>query len=345
MIPLILSVPLKAQDTNSAPSKAFSDVEEYVSVSDSVMNENSRRQMDEFRVQYDNQQKENEIALLKVKEDHDRIRLLIFVFSLLLLSVLVVMLFILNRSMNAHNKALKQMESIKDRFYSVISHDLKSPAVAQEMALQSLCEDPVIKSNDELSEKCGVLVKTAKAQSELVHDLLLWTRLQTGNMQYVPATFKVVSMFREVSGLLAESLKNKEISLKSDIPDHISIYADRIMASIVMRNLMSNAVKFSRRGGTITVSAYADESGRTGISVADKGVGMSAERLETIFNLDKVESTDGTEGEKGSGIGLEVCKEMVEKCGGIILVESEEGKGSVFTFILPASPEAAKKRK
>lgn len=324
------------------PSKALSYLEEYVEVRDSVMSAESQRQLDEFRVQYDTQQKENEIAIFKVRGERDRVRLNFFIVGAVLLLLVVVLLLVLNRSVSARNKALKEMDAMKDRFYSVISHDLKNPVIAARLSLENICSNPTVASDKGLSESCRGVLRSAESQSALVEDLLLWTRLQTGKMPCVPVVFSLSSTVREAVSIEEESLSNKELTLRTDIPSGLTARADRMMVSTVLRNLLSNAVKFSYRGGEILVSAAGPVDGKLTVSVSDHGSGMPAEKSACLFRLDRLESTDGTEGEKGSGIGLDVCKDMVEKCGGAIGVRSEEGKGSVFFFSIPAAPETGK---
>jgi len=245
------------------------------------------------------------------------------------------LLIILNTLEKRHNKTLKRMDAMKDRFYSIISHDLKNPAIAQQMALQSLLSSVVKYNDNEVTEKCKLLNESAQAQSELLQELLLWTRLHTGKLQCVHVNMKLESIVRESEELLEEAFKEKEIRLENDIPSEIIVSADKVMFSTVIRNLLSNAMKFSNRGGKVIVSAVGTD-GKVALKVQDFGVGMAREKAERLFELDRMESSKGTEGEGGSGLGLDVCKEMMDICGGKIGVESELGKGTVFTVTLDA---------
>ena len=319
----------------SNPSKALEYLEEYVEVHDKIYGEQSRRQMDEFRVQYDTQQKENEIELFKLKEHRNRNVIIISALFIALCLIIMALLVILNALEKRHNKMLKRMDAMKDRFYSIISHDLKNPAIAQQMALKGLLASVGKYNDEEITEQCRLLAKSADSQSALLQELLLWTRLNTGKLQCVHADVSLESIVREAEGLLGEALNEKEITLENEIPAGMIVNADRMMLSTVIRNLLSNAVKFSNRGGKVIVSAV-PKDGKVALKVRDFGVGMDSEKVADLFKLDKVESTEGTEGEEGSGLGLEVCKEITDKCGGKIEVESELGKGSTFTVTLDA---------
>jgi signal transduction histidine kinase len=148
---------------------------------------------------------------------------------------------------------------------------------------------------------------------------------------------KLLPIANESISLMVEPAKNKGIDLTCHISDEISVFADNNMLQTVIRNLISNALKFTPKGGTVHLSAEVDESKTVKISVQDTGIGMNPDRIDKLFRLDVQTNRKGTNGEPSSGLGLLLCKEFVEKHGGSIHIESEEGKGSTFSFTLPYS--------
>ena len=153
-------------------------------------------------------------------------------------------------------------------------------------------------------------------------------------MEFIPEFVDLPSMVHEVTDLLSAPARHKSLTISKEIPSDAPVFADKAMISTILRNLVSNSIKFTPHGGKITISAMNQET-HTEISVSDNGVGIAKEVLENIFMLDSKNITQGTEREKGSGLGLILCKEFVEKHGGKIGVESEIGKGSKFYFTLP----------
>jgi len=169
---------------------------------------------------------------------------------------------------------------------------------------------------------------------ELLENLLEWARTQTGQLTLNPDYHDLQLLIYETLKLTEESTKNKGISLTSDITDNFSVYIDKEIVKTVLRNLITNAIKFTPKGGSVNVNAVQDNEKIT-VSVSDTGVGMNKEKQNSLFDLSQKESTNGTDGETGSGLGLMLCKEFVEKHGGTIWVESEEGVGSTFYFTIP----------
>ncbi|MDZ4059423.1 MAG: HAMP domain-containing sensor histidine kinase, partial [Bacteroidales bacterium] len=162
-------------------------------------------------------------------------------------------------------------------------------------------------------------------------NLLEWARAQTGRMEFNPQVFDLVDLIGENLKLFYVIASQKEIPINKVLPDKITVFADKPMIATVLRNLISNAIKFTKQSGEITIFAerFAQE---TRVSVSDNGIGISSERLKKLFCIDQSESTRGTNNETGTGLGLILCKEFVEKHGGRIWVESEIGKGSTFFF-------------
>jgi signal transduction histidine kinase len=169
---------------------------------------------------------------------------------------------------------------------------------------------------------------------DLMQSLLSWARSQAGRIQFSPRRLALPSLVEENIALVQQAAAQKQIAIAACIPTDVQVHADPEMAATVLRNLLSNAVKFTPRGGSLRVSALEDGT-EVRVSVADTGVGMSAQELQKLFRIDEHLSRRGTEQEPGNGLGLLVCKEFVEKHGGKIWAESRPGEGSTFHFTLP----------
>lgn len=233
-----------------------------------------------------------------------------------------------------YSEELREINASKDKFFSIISHDLKSP-------FQSMLgiSDLLVNSSNGLGSKekemlIHQLNKSIHNQYKLLENLLQWSRLQTGRINYLPRRVDMGWVIGESFNLLGGNAAQKSIELRNEIGDECIVYADLSMVSSIAQNLISNAIKFTPRDGYITVSCT--QSGDYyQISVADTGIGIHEEDFPKIFRLDCSYSTLGTENEGGTGLGLVICKEMVEKNCGELSVESTPGKGTVFTFSLP----------
>ena len=180
-----------------------------------------------------------------------------------------------------------------------------------------------------------MLLKSADAQVELLYNLLDWARVQTGRIPFTPVTFSLSRVVDDEVSLMHMPIESKSIRLTVDVSDDLCANADRNMVATVLRNLLTNAIKFSHPEGRIAISARQDGAWIT-VSVADDGVGMSADKLRTLFDAGREQSTRGTRGETGSGLGLVVCKHFVERNGGRLTAHSEESRGTTFHFTLKA---------
>jgi len=238
------------------------------------------------------------------------------------------------RKLARQAEELKDLNATKDKFFSIISHDLKGPFNSILGFSELLLEN--WKEYDELTmEKSLQTISRASRQTfELLENLLLWSRTQSGRLEFQPEVIDLQNKVEENIRLLEMQAQKKNIQLFSTINHHPGIVADNNMLDTILRNLLTNAIKFTPHGGRISVSDT-HKGDHIAISITDTGIGIAAENLENIFKIDNKTSTLGTDREKGSGIGLILCKEFIEKHGGNIRVESEPGKGSRFTFTLP----------
>jgi signal transduction histidine kinase len=226
----------------------------------------------------------------------------------------------------------------KDLFISILAHDLRSPFTALIGISDLLIENTGVYGIDETKVLLNHLKNASQDTFSLLEDLLSWTRSQSGNMPCTPQILDLSDICKNVLESLKINAEAKNITIQISAIDNISVFADINMLKTVLRNLVMNAVKFTNKGGTVVINAEENSENVT-ISVSDNGIGISPDRLTKLFNISQRQTTKGTETECGTGFGLILCKEFVEKHGGKIWVESELGSGSDFKFTLPISVE------
>jgi len=241
---------------------------------------------------------------------------------------------LLEQQLAEKNNELQKALSVKDRFFSIISHDLRSPFNSILGFSQLIVDQLKERDYAGLEEYANILLQSSQRAMNLVINLLDWSRTQTDRMDFNPEYFELVDFVNETILTFKGIATQKSITIHQSLPDFIPVYADKQMINTVLRNLISNAVKFTRQGGEVTILA-ARKQGEVSISVKDNGVGISKNRIEKLFRIDESESTKGTANEQGTGLGLILCKEFVEKHGGRIWVESAIDTGSAFTFTIP----------
>jgi signal transduction histidine kinase len=229
---------------------------------------------------------------------------------------------------------LKELNDTKDKFFNIVAHDLKNPFTSMLGSSELLYDNISNLSLENIKDLAQILNDSAKGGYAILQNLLDWSRSQTGLIKFNPERINLRDLFNENISNLELSAANKEIKLFSENEKDIYILADKNMINTVLRNLLSNAVKFTPRSGTVIVSASITKHDVI-ISVKDTGVGISEEKLETLFRIDSRNSMPGTENEQGTGLGLKLSKEFAEKMGCKLWVESIEKKGSEFKFSIP----------
>ncbi|WP_347841250.1 hybrid sensor histidine kinase/response regulator [uncultured Draconibacterium sp.] len=235
-------------------------------------------------------------------------------------------------SLERTTQHLSELNALKDKMFSVIGHDLRSPLSSVKMTLEFLSK--ITNSPDDpIAENINIMLKTTDEVFGLLENLLGWAKSQSGNLNISKEEIQISDLINSVYLLNKGNLELKKISFKTDVEDSDTVFADLSTIKVVLRNLVSNAIKFTPENGTITVSASKKE-GKMQICVADTGIGISEEDLPKILNPNTHHTTYGTNREAGSGLGLNLCKDFVEKNGGTIWVESEQGKGSTFCIEL-----------
>ncbi|MCX6268940.1 MAG: HAMP domain-containing sensor histidine kinase, partial [Bacteroidetes bacterium] len=234
---------------------------------------------------------------------------------------------------------LKEANAAKDKFFSIIAHDLRNPFNAVIGFSNVLRENISELDISEINEYIGYINDSAINAYTLLGNLLDWARSQTNSIQFSPGPVNISNIIHATLVILSGEATKKNIAITSTVPPELMAMADNNMVSAVFRNLISNAVKFTRPGGFITLSSRIS-GGFNEFTVADNGVGIQSKDLEKLFRIDTKLYTKGTAEESGTGLGLILCKEFIEKNSGKIHVESEPGKGSRFIFTLPVFPSA-----
>ncbi|MCE1164719.1 MAG: PAS domain S-box protein [Bacteroidetes bacterium] len=239
------------------------------------------------------------------------------------------------RSLEESEKKLKEVVAQKDKFFSIIAHDLKNPFNAI-IGFSSILSEEIKKRNlDEIENFASLINQASERVLNLLLNLLKWSQSQTGRLEFIPEYLDMVHLLKEAVGLFEDSASHKSISLKTHLPAIAPLYADKEMIGTVIRNLISNAIKYTDPGGEIKITME-QEPHKLLISITDNGIGMDNETVEGLLRIDKSYSKPGTLNEQGTGLGLILCKEFIDKHRGKFIIESEKGKGSKFTIELPS---------
>ena len=241
----------------------------------------------------------------------------------------------LAENLNRANHELEQLNARKDRFFSIIAHDLRSPFTAL-VGTADVIRRGILKADQVAVQEYGELMYAAATRAfNLVEDLLEWSRLQFSGITFESKTFTMDRAIADVVDVARTAADRKGIALQSEGDPTVTVQADRRALGAVLRNLIGNAIKFTAPGGTVRI-AVGRSDGMVAVSVSDTGVGIPAKRLGGLFSIAERSSTTGTDGELGTGLGLILCKELTERNGGTIAVESTVGKGSTFRFTVPS---------
>jgi PAS domain S-box-containing protein len=232
---------------------------------------------------------------------------------------------------------LSKANETKAKFLSIISHDLRSPIGSISSLTDMILDNIDMLSGDELNNFIKVINQTSKTAYEQLENMLVWSRAQSDNIEFNPHKFNLQPIIASQIQSLQFLLNKKNIELKQNIDNELYVNADVNMINSVTKNLLINAVKFTPRNGKVYIKSKIVSNNFIEILISDTGVGIGPERINKLFDINSSSSTFGTEKEKGSGLGLLLCKEFVERNGGKIWVESEPGNGSSFCFTLPVS--------
>lgn len=344
--------------------RAYEYAKKELQYNDSIYNGEKNRSALEMQIRYETESKEKEIELLKKDNEIGQLEvqrktiqqrvLTITIIALLFIMLGIVavirvirkkskLLAIKNTEFEEANEHLKKSEqsltelnATKDKLFSIIAHDLKNPFSAL-MGFSELLEKEFDSfSTDEKKEYIGVIAESAQNLYKLLDNILQWSRTQIGTITYTPERFSLNTVIWQEVELLQSTMLKKGIQLNASVAESTEVYADVSTIASVIRNLLTNAIKFSLQGGSISIEAsYQADIDMVEVVVIDSGIGISNGDIDKLFMIDATFTTKGTANEPGTGLGLMLCKEFVENNGGKIWAVSRSGKGSAFHFTLP----------
>src|SRR5690606_39169513 len=220
---------------------------------------------------------------------------------------------------------LANLNQKKDLIFSILSHDLRSPLTTLKGFLSILIDDHEL-TQDDIKKHASNIRNSVTSSLDLIDNTLFWSLSQTGNIAYTPTTFSLNEMLQKISGLYQLMVEKKRIRFSIELNENIRLYADENMAYVSLRNIVSNALKFTPQGNAVKVKAFT-QNGIGVIVVEDEGIGMSEAYLEKLFTEEQLPFTKGTNDEKGTGIGLMLCRKFIQLNKGRLHVKSSAGKG------------------
>jgi len=334
--------------------EAYEMLRLYTTVSDTLYQEEQMKELVQLRTELEITEKENEIELLQknnqikdllIKRQQVQTRFLFLTVALLVVVFVIMLIYIRlrkqasdmlqekNRRINEQHLELIRVNETKDKFLSIISHDLRNPVGAFKDMVGQLADFPEMFSAELRQQIIGELREEAENTYFLLDNLLSWAESQKDNIRYRPEKLDLGSLINNNILLYSKLAERKQIRLTSNLPEGTAVFADHNMVNLILRNLISNAIKFTDKHGEISVST-SDAGEFIEVQVTDSGIGILEKDIPKLFQRVNHISTYGTNHEKGSGLGLLLCKEFTEIHGGMISARPNTGKGSTFFFTL-----------
>ncbi len=313
----------------------------YSSANDSIFNKEMAENINELQTKYETKEKEQQIALQNLKIERITIFGIASVAIILLISILIVILIHQNKQKNKINQILKDKNNelntliaTKDKFFALISHDLKNPLSAFGTIAEQLDKHFKNIKPNEIHNYIKELSMSSKRINNLLANLLHWAAIQNYRITFKASTINIHSIVDDNISLLKHNSSIKNIAMINNIDENLTISSDAELINVVVRNLLSNAIKYNNKDGKVIVSALKNTK-NTKITIEDTGIGMKNEDIKKLFRIDVNTKKIGNSTEKGTGLGLILVKEMLDKCNASIMVESQEDVGSKFIISLP----------
>lgn len=313
--------------------KASENYQNYIHTYDSLFSVLQFQTLSEIRTRFRMMKKLNSVRVHLKANQRD---VLYAVLLIILLLVFAIVLFLRNRTIARLSSELRQSDQSKDKIFSIISHDLVSPFNVLMGTSELLMEDIKEKDLEGAKNKGALIQRTSEETYYFISNLLHWARSQRKSIQLHPETFDMSRLMHEMRSTLSNQAKLKDINVNINAAPDLKVKADKNLIQIVLMNLLNNAVKFTHNGGTVDLSLEKEDD-RVRVSVKDNGIGIPPDRIDLLFKDQAVDSSPGTRNEKGTGLGLLLCKEFVEMHGSEIYVNSREEEGSEFWFMLPVA--------
>ncbi|WP_319230564.1 tetratricopeptide repeat-containing sensor histidine kinase [Draconibacterium orientale] len=278
-------------------------------------------------------EQENEINRLKLRQ-HRSSRILMLI-AVLLAIIIAGIIYIFYQRLRQKNIQLEEANLAKDKFFAIIAHDLRGPVHTQTAFLNHLHQEFDSVDKEELKKLLKLLVSESENISDLLDNLLLWAQSQVKKMEINTAELELKGIIQNTVEKLQQSARLKQIALSLETDNQLKVLSDANMLQTIVRNILSNAIKFTPRGGSILVKTFASAHKKVTIKITDTGLGMDSEKLNKLFDISSKSYSQGTENEKSNGLGLILVKDFVEKNRGTINIESEKGKGTSVLVTLP----------
>jgi signal transduction histidine kinase len=333
----------------------------YNATRDSILTEEGMMKIKEIEVQTNAQSMQQEILLLQKENSLKRTRLRILILFLAAIAIMGILVFIIyyqknrlkhetnrlleeknillektNKKLKESERNLQELNSTKDKFFSIIGHDLRNPLNALLGFSELISGNSREYTSEEIHKYSRIINEAAKNIHMLIENLLEWSRSQSGNIDFNPVKEEIYPVVEEIVKVFGIQAEKKNIKISISFPKKIIAYFDRNLLSTILRNLINNAIKFTSSNGNINITCTTG-SEESIIEVKDTGIGMTEDQIGQLFDLKETITMQGTSEEKGTGLGLILCKEFVDMHNGRIWAESKPGKGSTFYFTLPNS--------
>ncbi len=260
------------------------------------------------------------------------VTIIVCIIALLMLAYILILL-------RGRNHKLTEIDALKNRLFSVISHDIKNPLISQRNVLELMVDNIDALPTDDIRTQCDDLLRSSGSLLDMLYNLLNWSQIESKVIRYNPVMLDLYSIVKEIEEMFYITLSNKNIKIDVEIEPQTLAYGDYNMISTIIRNLVNNALKYSHCNSSVLISVSDDKKGKWKVVVKDYGIGMSNAVIQTLFKHNDVKTKTGTAGECGTGIGLMIVKQMVEMNGGVIKVESKLGEGTVMSFTVNKSAD------
>lgn len=320
---------------------ALENLRLYSNLADSIYENQKKERFENFKVLHET--KQHQLQVIQLEAKHKRVRLIavgIFAISLSLVAFIIYMVRmhqkknLLVSELSEKNQSLQELNSTKDKFFTIIAHDLKNPIGAIKGILELLSENYHMMEDSKRKKQIDTIRDATQNFDYLLTELLDWSRSQTNQIKFNPTDFNLSELLQTVELYLEPACTNKGITLNTEIPEDYMIFADYNMVFTIFRNLVSNSIKFSERGKTISIRVKDRPDSMTAY-VIDHGFGMTEKLANSLFKQNVSNPAMGSNNERGTGIGLMICKDFINKHGGSIGAKSKLNQGSTFWFLIP----------